>query len=63
MNVEIGTETPIFLFWEYWLQIFGILYLQCGVHHTIHVQWAMIDSICMFYIHIPVFFTVRYKQY
>jgi hypothetical protein len=18
MNVEIGTETPIFLFWEYW---------------------------------------------
>jgi hypothetical protein len=29
MNVEIGTETPIFLFWEYVFQIFGILSLQC----------------------------------
>jgi hypothetical protein len=31
MNVEIGTEAPIFLFWEYLFQIFGILSLQCGV--------------------------------
>jgi hypothetical protein len=30
MNVEIGTEAPIFLFWEYLFQIFGILYLQCA---------------------------------
>ncbi len=29
MNVEIGTESPIFLFWEYLFQIFGILSLQC----------------------------------
>jgi hypothetical protein len=29
MNVEIGTETPIFLFWEYLLLNFGILSLQC----------------------------------
>jgi hypothetical protein len=29
MNVETGTEAPIFLFWEYLLQIFGILSLQC----------------------------------
>jgi hypothetical protein len=29
MNVEIGTEAPIFLFWEYLLQIFSILSLQC----------------------------------
>jgi len=29
MNVEIGTEAPIFLLWEYLFQIFGILSLQC----------------------------------
>jgi hypothetical protein len=29
MNVEIWTEAPIFLFWEYLFQIFGILSLQC----------------------------------
>ncbi len=28
MNVEIGTETPIFLFWEYLFRNFGILSLQ-----------------------------------
>ncbi len=30
MNVEIGTETPIFLFWEYLFRKFGILSLQCS---------------------------------
>jgi hypothetical protein len=29
MNLEIGTEALIFLFWEYLFQIFGILSLQC----------------------------------
>jgi hypothetical protein len=30
MYVEIGTEAPIFLFWEYLFRNFGILSLQCG---------------------------------
>jgi hypothetical protein len=30
MKVEIGTEAPIFLFWEYLFQILGILSLQCS---------------------------------
>jgi hypothetical protein len=32
MNVEIGIETPIFLFWEYMylFRNFGILSLQCS---------------------------------
>jgi hypothetical protein len=29
MNVEIGTETPIFLFWEYLFRNIGILSLKC----------------------------------
>ncbi len=29
MNVEIGTETPIFLFWEYLFRNFGIFSFQC----------------------------------
>ena len=29
MNVEIGTEAPIFLFWVYLFRNFGILSLQC----------------------------------
>jgi hypothetical protein len=31
MNVEIGTETPLLLFWEYLFLNFGILSLQCGM--------------------------------
>ncbi len=30
MNVKIGTEAPIFLFWEYLFKFFGILSLQCS---------------------------------
>ncbi len=31
MNVEIWTETPLFLFWEYLFQNFGILYFCSAV--------------------------------
>jgi hypothetical protein len=30
MIVEIGTEIPIFLFWEYLFRNIGILSLQCS---------------------------------
>jgi hypothetical protein len=33
MNVEIGSETLIFLFWEYLFRNFGILSLQCSCCH------------------------------
>ncbi len=35
MNVDIGTETPIFLFWEYLFRNFGVLSLQCRLAETI----------------------------
>ncbi len=34
MNFKTGTETPIFLFWEYLFQNFGILSLQCSSQNT-----------------------------
>jgi hypothetical protein len=37
MKVEIGTEAPIFLFWEYLFQIFVILSLQCSFHALVGV--------------------------
>jgi len=46
MNVEIGTEAPIFLFWEYLLQIFSILSLQSMLSKDAawDVKFALIDS-------------------
>ena len=41
MNVEIGTEAPIFLFWEYLFQIFGILSLQCEVSEYVIIFWEL----------------------
>jgi hypothetical protein len=35
MNGEIGTEAPIFLFWEYLFHIFGIFSSQCGVPYLL----------------------------
>jgi hypothetical protein len=51
MNVEIGTETPIFLFWEYLFRNFGILSLQCTpcfVHRVdakpLYLEGAIVPS-------------------
>jgi hypothetical protein len=38
MNVAIGTEALIFLFWEYLFQIFGILSLQCAMVLVVDVN-------------------------
>ncbi len=34
MNVKIGTEAPIFLFWEYLFRNFGILSFQCTCYKS-----------------------------
>ncbi len=39
MNVEIGTETPIFLFWEYLFRNFGILSLQCDGYLSVYLSF------------------------
>ena len=39
MNVEIGTETQIFLFWEYLFRTFGILSLQCNRNGSLWFNW------------------------
>jgi hypothetical protein len=44
MNVEIGTETPIFLFLEYLLRNFGILSLQC-----VEGNAPFLVMVCLYY--------------
>jgi hypothetical protein len=45
MNVETGTETPIFLFWEYLFRKLGILSLQCTyLMENIHLSKSSINS-------------------
>ncbi len=45
MNVKIGTEASIFLFWEYLFQIFGILSLQC-IHAKLSVFARSWHGVC-----------------
>jgi hypothetical protein len=40
MNVEIGAEAPIFLFWEYLFRNCGILSLQCSSMDE-NVEWSL----------------------
>jgi hypothetical protein len=41
MNVEIGTETPIFLFWEYLFRKEGGLYYMRGIYiYFFHPKWS-----------------------
>ncbi len=42
MNVEIGTEAPIILFWEYLFQIFCILSLQCSMVKIFFI-WNVVE--------------------
>jgi hypothetical protein len=49
MNVEIGTETPIFLFWDYLFRNFGMLSLQCGAAATLS---SIEDKECQFTWHL-----------
>jgi hypothetical protein len=51
MNVEIGTEAPIFLFWEYLLPLFGIFSLQCRLGQECltpgHLSACLVSQVCL----------------
>ncbi len=43
MNVEIGTEAPIFLFWEYLFQIFGIVFAVWPIYPYVLLKYIVSD--------------------
>jgi hypothetical protein len=45
MNVEIGTETPIFLFWEYFFLNLGILLCSAFREFIIHYFICIITNL------------------
>jgi hypothetical protein len=56
MNVEIGTETPIFLFWEYVFRNFGILSLQCRIEDVFTADGSFIGYTDTQYVSLQFFF-------
>ncbi len=64
MNVEIGTDTPIFFFCEYLFRNFGILSLQCirGAHID-RLETGSMSGMVWLHAHLPVvFITCRYRE-
>ncbi len=58
MNVEIGTEASIILFWEFLFQIFGILSLRCGPFAMLYRIFLM--PVCTMYLY---FLRNKYAAY
>jgi hypothetical protein len=62
MNVEIGTETPIVLFWEYLFRSFGILSLQCSTCNIYRAKANWSSLVVPFFIVVCVNYRITHKE-